>query len=227
MEPQARLAVLKALGDNTRYAIYLELARSSSPLSTIEIAETLGLHANTVRPHLERMREVGLLDVEIEARGAVGRPQHRYSLAADAPSLGLEPAAFPLLARLLVTAAAGTGVGGEDAAAASREQGRAMATRTRGDGSGSGGGTGTCAQALTRALNELGFDPAMAEDGELATIAFTHCPYRELAEAHPELVCHLHRGLVEGFVEEHGGADVEEFGTVVDREPCQVVLSVE
>ena len=154
MEPQARLAVLKALGDNTRYAIYLELARSPSPLSTIEIAETLGLHANTVRPHLERMREVGLLDVEIEARGAVGRPQHRYSLAADAPSLGLEPAAFPLLARLLVTAAAGAGVGGEDAAAASREQGRAMATRTRGDGS--GGGTGTCAQALTRALNELG-----------------------------------------------------------------------
>ncbi|MBV8295751.1 MAG: helix-turn-helix transcriptional regulator, partial [Acidimicrobiia bacterium] len=65
MEPQARLAVLKALGDNTRYAIYLELARSPSPLSTIEIAETLGLHANTVRPHLERMREVALLDVEI------------------------------------------------------------------------------------------------------------------------------------------------------------------
>jgi predicted ArsR family transcriptional regulator len=162
------------------------------------------------------MREVGLLDVEIEARGSVGRPQHRYSLAADAPSLGLEPAAFPLLARLLVTAAAGAGVGGEDAAAASREQGRAMAARSR---------HGTCAQALTRALNELGFDPATADDGELATIAFTHCPYRELAEVHPELVCHLHRGLVEGFVEEHGGADVEEFGTLVDREPCQVVLS--
>jgi predicted hydrocarbon binding protein len=67
----------------------------------------------------------------------------------------------------------------------------------------------------------------MADDGELATIAFTHCPYRELAEAHPELVCHLHRGLVEGFVEEHGGADVAQFGTLVDREPCQVVLSSE
>jgi predicted ArsR family transcriptional regulator len=218
VESQARLAVLKALGDNTRYAIYLELARSASPLSTIEIAETLGLHANTVRPHLERMREVGLLDVEVEARGSVGRPQHRYSLAADAPSLGLEPAAFPLLAQLLVTAAAGAGVGGEDAAAASREQGRAMAARS---------GPGTCAQALTRALDELGFDPATADDGELATIAFTHCPYRELAELHPELVCHLHRGLVEGFVEEHGGGDVEQFGTLVDREPCQVVLSVE
>ena len=58
MEPQARLAVLKALGDNTRYAIYLELARSAAPLSTIEIAETLGLHANTVRHRLERFEEI-------------------------------------------------------------------------------------------------------------------------------------------------------------------------
>jgi predicted ArsR family transcriptional regulator len=219
VEPQARLAVLKALGDNTRYAIYLELARSPSPRSTIDIAETLGLHPNTVRPHLERMREVGLLDVEVENRGSVGRPQHRYSIAADAPSLGLEPAAFPLLSRLLADAAAGAGVSGDDAAAASREQGRAMAGRAARGAS--------CAVALTRALDELGFDPATASDGDLATIAFTHCPYRELAEAHPEVICHLHRGLVEGFVEEHGGADVEQFGTIVDREPCQVVLSLE
>jgi len=82
-------------------------------------------------------------------------------------------------------------------------------------------------EALSRALDELGFDPAVGSEDGLATIAFTHCPYRELAEAHPELVCHLHRGLVEGFVEEHGGADVAQFGTLVDREPCQVVLSVE
>jgi predicted ArsR family transcriptional regulator len=218
VEPQARLAVLKALGDNTRYAIYLELARSPSPRSTQDIADTLGLHPNTVRPHLERMRDVGLLDVEVEARGSVGRPQHRYSLAADAPSLGLEPAAFPLLSRLLAGAAAAAGVGGDDAAAAGREQGRALAARA---------GRGSCATALTRALDELGFDPAVASDGDLATIAFTHCPYRELAEAHPELVCHLHRGLVEGFVEERGDADVAQFGTLVDREPCQVVLSVE
>ena len=86
-----RLAVLKALGDNTRYAIYLELARSPRPLATAEVAETLDLHPNTVRPHLERMREVGLLDIETDARGTVGRPQHRYSLAAGAPSSASSP----------------------------------------------------------------------------------------------------------------------------------------
>src|SRR5918998_1573495 len=113
----SRLALLKTLGDNTRYAIYLELARSALPLSTADIAETLGLHPNTVRPHLERMRDVGLLDVRSEPRVGVGRPQHLYALAPDAPSLGLEPPAFPLLARLLANAAAMAGVGAEEAVA--------------------------------------------------------------------------------------------------------------
>jgi predicted ArsR family transcriptional regulator len=217
MESTGRLAVLKALGDNTRYAIYLELARSASPRSTADIAGTLGLHPNTVRPHLERMREVGLLDVVVDGRGSVGRPQHRYSLAGDAPSLGLEPAAFPLLARLLAGVAASAGVSPDDTAAASREAGRALAGRTAGR---------SCVEALSRALDELGFDPALATKDGLATIAFTHCPYRELAEAHPEIVCNLHRGLVEGFVEQQGGADVERFGTLVDRDPCQVELTL-
>jgi predicted ArsR family transcriptional regulator len=215
--PGSRLAVLKALGDNTRYAIYLELARSQSPRSTADIAETLGLHPNTVRPHLERMRDVGLLDVEVDGRGTVGRPQHRYSLAPDAPSLGLEPPAFPLLARLLARIAAQAKVAPDDAAGAALEQGRVLAGRFARPG---------CIEALSAALDELGFDPAVAGDGHMVTIAFTHCPYRELAEAHPELVCHLHRGLVEGFVEENGGASVERFGTLADREPCQVELSV-
>src|ERR671929_2433873 len=123
----SRLALLKALGDNTRYAIYLELARSPRPLATADVASALGLHPNTVRPHLERMRDVGLLEVEVDARGQVGRPQHRYSLASDAPSLGLEPPTFPLLARMLVQAAAAARLTGGDAAEAAREQGRALA----------------------------------------------------------------------------------------------------
>ena len=64
-----RLDVFKALGDNTRYAIYLELARSPRPLSTSEISEALSLHPNTIRPHLERMRDVGL----VRGRGRCSR----------------------------------------------------------------------------------------------------------------------------------------------------------
>jgi predicted ArsR family transcriptional regulator len=220
-----RLDVLKALGDNTRYAIYLELARSPLPLTTAEIAEVLGLHVNTVRPHLERMRDVGLLQVEAEARGSVGRPQHRYSLAADAPSLGLEPSPFPMLARVLLAAAAAAGVEGDEVAGAAREQGRADAAAWVEEGppeAAPGSPAIDCLDALLLEQSRLGFDPALVTDETGATLAFAHCPFRDLAEANPDLVCGLHRGLIEGVVEYFPGTSVACFHPLVDRTPCQV-----
>ena len=217
MSTAARLAVLKALGDNTRYAIYLELARSPRPLTTAEIAETLDLHPNTVRPHLERMREVGLLDIETEARGAVGRPQHRYSLAADAPSLGLEPPTFQVLSRMLLRLAGAARLGADEAVEAGREQGETYAAVD---------GAADCLTGLVARLDSLGFDPAVASDDGVATVAFTHCPFRDLAEIDPDVVCGLHRGMVEGFVDTTGGGAVTAFHTLLSRTPCQVSLAL-
>jgi predicted ArsR family transcriptional regulator len=216
--------VFKALGDNTRYAIYLELARSPLPLTTAEVAETLGLHVNTVRPHLDRMREVGLLQVEASPRGGVGRPQHLYSLAPDAPSLGLEPSPFPTLARALLRAATSAGLDGDELADAGREQSRADADAwLTGPAAGP---TSTCLDLLLQEQSRLGFDPAMVADDDEATLAFTHCPFRDLAEAAPELVCNLHRGLVEGVVHAFPGASVIRFHPLADRPPCQVEVAL-
>ena len=209
--------MFKALGDNTRYAIYLELARASTPRSTADIATELNLHPNTVRPHLERMREVGLLSVEVDNRGTVGRPQHRYSLAADAPSLGLEPASYPILAALLANVAALFGPEADAVSGIAKEHGRARAGAHAGE---------PCVGAVRAELEEMGFDPETAVDGNVTTIAFSRCPFRPLAEAFPELVCHLHRGMIEGMVDVLGGADVARFATLEDRDPCQVDLVV-
>ncbi len=225
--------MLRALGDNTRYAIYLELARSPRPLVTAEIAETLDLHPNTVRPHLDRMREVGLLEVTTGARGEVGRPQHRYSLAADAPSLGLEPPLMPMLARMVLEMARRLDASPADAAAVGAAEGRARAAAYA--------DAPSALEALVADLDRLGFDPLVADDqGDadaldgldiddfdddvMAVVAFANCPFADIARAHPELVCALHRGLVSGFVEHMGDAEVREFCTLVDRTPCQVSL---
>lgn len=213
-----RLDILKALGDNTRYAIYLELARSPLPLTTAEIAEILDLHVNTVRPHLERMRDVGLLAVEREARGQVGRPQHRYSIAPDAPALGLEPTPFPMLTRVLLEAAAMGGLDGDDLADAAREQGKADAMAWPADT--------PALEALIVEQAKLGFDPEVVEGDSGATMAFAHCPFRDLAEAHPDLVCRVHCGLVEGVVDQLGDVEVAEFHSLAARTPCQVDLAV-
>lgn len=210
-----RLAVLKALADSTRYAIYLELAREGAPRTTQEVADLLDLHPNTVRPHLERMRDVGLLQVETDSRGAVGRPQHRYSLAAEAPGLGLDPPAWQVLARMLADVAAFMAPEPDDVAAMGWDQGRAAAAQRRGR---------PCVDALVDALAELGFDPAVGDDAAVTTVAFTACPFRDLAEAYPDLVCNLHRGFIEGFVDAAGGAEVADFATLADRDPCHVDL---
>jgi len=214
----SRLDILKALGDNTRYAIYLELARSPIPLATAEVADVLGLHVNTVRPHLERMREVGLLEVRTEQRRGVGRPQHLYSLAADAPALGLEPSTFPMLARLVLQAAAVGGLDPGDLADAGRDQGEADARKWP-EGSDALG-------ALVAEQARLGFDPEVAEVDHGAVVAFARCPFRELAESHPELVCQVHCGMVEGLIDGLGGAEVVQFHPLIDRTPCQVELVV-
>jgi predicted ArsR family transcriptional regulator len=215
-----QLDLLKALGDNTRYAIYLELARSARPLATADISETLDLHPNTVRPHLERMREAGLLDVEVGGRGDVGRPQHRYSIAANAPSLGFEPPTMPVLARMVLSMAARLQASADDAEAVGRTEGR---TRARPYAQ-----APSTLEALVSDLDRLGFDPIVTEaagDPDAALVAFGHCPFAELAETHPELVCGLHRGLVAGFVAEMGDAEVDEFCTLTSRTPCRVTVA--
>jgi predicted ArsR family transcriptional regulator len=160
------------------------------------------------------MREVGLLAVSAEARGGVGRPQNRYTLAPDAPSLGLEPPSFPLLARLLTRMAAQAGLR-DDAVEIGREEGQVTAAQHTGR---------ACIDALEAQQALLGFDPTRAEGDESTTLAFAHCPFSELAAEHPEIVCGLHCGLVEGFVEEFADAVVVEFRSLVHRTPCQVEL---
>jgi predicted ArsR family transcriptional regulator len=212
------LAVLKALGDETRFSMYRELASSTRPLTATELAERLGLHANTVRLHLDRLREAGLVDGEPVHRGTVGRPQHVYSLASGAPGLGFDPPSYTLLAGLLAALAERVGADNEDATAAGRAWGVEAGRRTR---------ARSCVKALTSEMERLGFDPnTVATQGE-ADVAFMHCPFRELAEAYPELVCNLHRGICEGIVSEVGGGSVADFGTLYDRDPCRVTVAVE
>jgi predicted ArsR family transcriptional regulator len=213
------LAVLQALGDETRYQLYRELAGSPRPLGAPQLAERLGLHANTVRMHLERMREAGLVDVEPVHRGTVGRPQHVYALASGAPGLDFDPPAHAVLAGLLAAMAERLGGDRSDAEETGRAWGKEAARRTR---------SGTCVEVLVNQLTQLGFDPAVEADGDGTKVSFLQCPFRDLAEAYPELVCNLHRGICSGVLEASGGTgkgsggSMEHFSTLYDPDPCHV-----
>jgi predicted ArsR family transcriptional regulator len=211
------LSMLKTLGDETRYAMYHELATSTQPFTATELADRLGLHANTVRLHLERMRDAGLVDVEPVHRGTVGRPQHVYTLAPGAPGLTFDPPSHALLAGLLAALAERVGADATDAGTIGESWGHDAGRRQR---------SRSCVKALAGELQRLGFDPAAETSGNDVTISFLHCPFRELAEAYPELVCNLHRGICAGVVDEVGGGTVAEFATLYDHDPCRVTVAV-
>ena len=175
------------------------------------------------------MREVGLLDVTTDARGEVGRPQHRYCLAPDAPSLGLEPPMMPMLARMVLAMAQRLGASPADAMAVGADRGRGARPMRYADAP-------SALEALVADLDRLGFDPIVTDatdpeaanddtDAVTAVVAFANCPFGDLAGAHPDLVCGLHRGLVAGFVAQMGDAEVAEFCSLAHRTPCQVAVT--
>ena len=150
----------------------------------------------------------------------VGRPQHLYFLAAGRAGLGFDPPAHALLAGLLAALAERVGADPEDAADVGRAWGAEVGRRTRAAQLPRGRSSRSC--------DRLGFEPAVGPgDGTSeggVRIEFLHCPFRELAEAYPELVCNLHRGICEGVVERVGGGSVDEFATLYDPEPCHVTV---
>ena len=234
-QPVLPQPVLKALGDETRYSIYELLVRSAHPLAISEICASIGLHPNTVRPHLERMRDVGLVEVATDCRESngresngresdvtvvrrrVGRPRHLYSLSVDAPTLDPATPVMPTLARMVLAIAARTGADGDDAEAVGRDEGRRRSLPYA--------ATPSACDALVADLDRLGFEPSVAAaPGDGSVVTFGRCPFGDLAEQHPDLVCGLHRGLVDGFVSEFGDTELSEFHPLSDRAPCRATL---
>ncbi|MDQ1466779.1 MAG: hypothetical protein QOH10_1194, partial [Actinomycetota bacterium] len=148
-------------------------------------------------------------------------PQHVYALASGAPGLDFDPPAHAVLAGLLAAMAERLGGDGADAEETGRIWGREAARRTR---------SGACVDVLVKQLTQLGFDPSVEPDGDGTRVTFLQCPFRDLAEAYPELVCNLHRGICAGAVEAGGGAGpvgrVEHFSTLYDHDPCHVRVVV-
>ena len=197
MNEPAPIELHKALADDTRYRLYRYLRLSGRPVPVRELATRLGLHANTIRPHLRRLVEAGLVASETR-RGpsAVGRPQTVYSAVAMDNSEGRD---YRLLADILATLMTGTRAR-TGAEALAREWGDYLMTRHAPPPGARRPGPNLA--ALREALAEAGFDPRFRRRGNRAVeIALRGCPFRDLLDDHRELVCTVHRGLLEGMLE--------------------------
>jgi predicted ArsR family transcriptional regulator len=218
-----RQSVIRVLADPSRHAVYENLAGGNGPATIGDIAKRLDLHPNTVRLHLEKLREAGLAEAAPDRHGSVGRPHLLWRACWSAPALGLEPAGMRMLAHLLADLAALDPDAPERARAVGRRRAAEMVPPGRG---------GRGVDAVVARLAQLGFDPAVEAGPQperppdrRQVIAFGSCPFRELAVAYPEVVCQLHRGLTAALLE-GSGAVLEAFSTLVDTDPCRAEVSV-
>nr|WP_240942698.1 helix-turn-helix domain-containing protein [Planosporangium thailandense] len=186
----------RALAAASRVRMLHLVRRSESGLTAAEVADATGLHPSTVRAHLDQLVDSGLLVRRRQSDGSPGRPAWHYHPAPRTED-GNEPAAGAGLAyRGLAAALIGHLARVEDdphtaGIRAGRDWGRALAAPL---------GRAAPVDGLVRVLDGLGFTPAVAQrdDSDSAVLHLHTCPFLELAETNPDVVCGVHLGVIGG-----------------------------
>lgn len=216
------------------------VGQRTAPVGTAELAAELGLHGNTVRTHLQDLVTLGLVARHTDPPAGRGRPAHRYEITDEGRAVpGPTDPAFAEYRGLTSAFASYLARTSEDPSREARAIGRvwgeqlSSAEETTAD-AGRGASPVVVADPaaepvalLTRLLTRLGFTPVLPDEGGPAHpgIALRTCPLLDLAEEMPEVICQVHRGLVEGALGQYGAG-----GTVVDLVPfsepgaCRLLL---
>jgi len=212
----------KALADDTRFRLYRYIRLAARPVSVPEMSARLSLHPNTIRPHLRRLEEAGLVTHEIRKGGTAGRPRTMYLVNEPADE---ESRDYRLLAEMLCGLVTGARAM-QKARDIAREWGAYLIAQGK-PRPGSRPPAGVNLALLQEAMARAGFDPRCRRTGGRAVeITLRDCPFRDLADEHRELVCTLHRGLLEGIV---GGVTpplaIRSFKPFAERNRCVVSAS--
>jgi predicted ArsR family transcriptional regulator len=200
-----------ALAEPSRRTLYDHVVAQRGAVSREQAAEAVGLPLHSVKFHLDRLVDEGLLEVEFrrlsgrQGPGA-GRPSKLYRRARAEVSVSLPARQYDLAAAVLADAV--ERVGRDHVAldraidAAATEAGHAMAqgtARPRG------------ARAELRTVAELlarhGYEPSPTDDG--AELELVNCPFDRLARDHTDLVCGINLALVTAAVDALGCRHVQ------------------
>lgn len=209
-------------GDRRR-AVHAILREAAKPLGISEIADALDVHPNTVRFHLRVLIENKQAEqVDIPPTKA-GRPRLLFRARRVMDPSG--PRNYRLLAAVLVDSLAAS----PDSAAKAVEAGRAWGQRlTDRKTAGHAGAQPTQREEIAELLallDELGFEPELRSAFQDQAIELRHCPFLELVDEEPNVVCSVHLGLMRGATHDPQSA-VQVDGLVPFAEPdvCLVQL---
>jgi predicted ArsR family transcriptional regulator len=161
---------------------------SAEPLTVEMIVEATGLHANTIRGHLDVLLASDVISREPAESPGRGRPRWLYRAARPKAS------PFQFLAQALAVQLARAD-GAEFADDAAERWSRAL------PGLPAASSPDEAVAETTDALNRLGFHATASPVGD--AISVTQCPYAELVADNP-VICDIHTALVVRLLDQTG-----------------------
>jgi predicted ArsR family transcriptional regulator len=186
---ESRLRVLTLLQDAGR------------PLGVADVAAATGLHANTARFHLDGLADTGLADRTTESREQPGRPRALYTARPGSARGGQR--SYHLLAEILTDYLASRAARpAKEALEAGLRWGRNLAKTPTGLRRRRPADAASATRQLVAMLDDVGFMPEPRTVQRERQILLRHCPFREAAIEHQDVVCAVHLGLMQGMLSE-------------------------
>lgn len=208
-EARDELALLSALGEPTRRALYEQVVAAGDWVSRDEAADAAGLERGTAAHHLDRLAADGLLEVDYQRRSGrqgpgAGRPAKVYRRACRDFEVALPPRDYALAGMMLAEAVDRARIEGTAVTTAlddvARDQGRRIgdriAARLRAKRARR---VELTRRAVIDTLAEQGFEPRTDADG---TVVLHNCPFHQLARAHTDLICGMNLCLMNAVLEQ-------------------------
>lgn len=196
VDPSYRRSSRGRRHSQTREDLLRFIEAQAAPVSTSALAQATGLHENTVRGHLEALLGDGYLVRSRDQTARRGRPAWLWQADASDDSSPYAALAAALAATLARTSTHAV----HDAREAGRAWGRDLAA-----GRPPADDAQAAARTVVDIMREQGFAPHVGADAVL----LRRCPLIEAATKHPQIVCSVHLGMIDGVLESvgHAGGD--------------------
>jgi predicted ArsR family transcriptional regulator len=213
-ETQAtRLATVAALAEPLRRGIYLFVASEPDAVSRDQAAERFGVSRAVAAFHLDKLADLGLLDVEFKrpaGRGGpgAGRPAKLYRASAREVSFSVPPREYEFAGEMLAEAVSVSIRDGVPVDQALHDTARTVG-HTLGRRALEEAGEAVAADAMVDAICDVLSSCAYQPHVEGDQVVLLNCPFHALAQQYRDLVCGMNLALMTGLTEELEGAGLE------------------
>ncbi len=207
-EFDAQLSGIGALAEPSRRALYLYVASQPAAVGREQVAEGVQLPLHSVKFHLDRLVEEGLLDVEFRRLSdrtgpGAGRPAKLYRRSTRQLAVSLPQRRYELAGEVLAEAIDRSMRDHITLSDAIDDSARAEGRRIAADASLERANT-EMERAVT-VLDRHGYEPRRCAK----EIILNNCPFDSLAQGHTQLVCTMNLSLIHGVLDGLGCTGLE------------------